>query len=415
MARNPEADLVAQLVSDPADADTVISVVGDQVITATPADVGKVVTVDSDGTLVLGAGGGDSIPTSEKGAPNGVATLDSGSKIPAAQIPALALSEFLGTVASEAAMLALSGQRGDWCVRTDLDPDRAFILESDDPTQAANWTDITGAGGGAVLSVDGQTGAVDLSGAYVATADGGLETVQAHGNTGATETIDLANGNVHTATQDQACTYTFTGATNGKACSFTLILASVSGAATWPASVNWPGGVAPSLSGRCVLVFSTTDGGTTWDGFLAGGAGSGVAAGTWLAGGSFTNGSDSLSAKSTTSTTFADVDATNLAATATFPASGRLRVVVQGVPHASGAQDVFWALRDGSGDIAGTQRFIGIPGSGAVTGHTTIEWIITGTPGASITVKWAWRTASGTIYLASGPNYGPNTIDVYAA
>lgn len=97
------------------------------------------------------------IPLTEKGAANGVATLDAGSKIPAAQIPALALSEFLGTVASEAAMLALVGQRGDWCVRTDLDPDSVFILETDDPTQAANWTNVTGLG---VVSVDGNTGAI---------------------------------------------------------------------------------------------------------------------------------------------------------------------------------------------------------------------------------------------------------------
>ena len=104
------------------------------------------------------------IPSTEKGAANGVATLDAGTKIPAAQIPAIALSEFLGTVASEAAMLALVGQRGDWCIRTDLDPDSIFMLESDDPTQAANWTNITGAG---VVSVDGFTGAVDLSSIYM--------------------------------------------------------------------------------------------------------------------------------------------------------------------------------------------------------------------------------------------------------
>lgn len=97
------------------------------------------------------------IPLAQKAAVNGVATLDAGGKIPAAQIPALALSEFLGTVASEAAMLALVGQRGDWCIRTDLDPDSIFILETDDPTQAANWTNVTGPG---VVSVDGNTGAI---------------------------------------------------------------------------------------------------------------------------------------------------------------------------------------------------------------------------------------------------------------
>lgn len=303
------------------------------------------------------------IPLAQKAAVNGVATLDAGGKIPAAQIPALALSEFLGTVASEAAMLALVGQRGDWCIRTDLVPDSVFILETDDPTQAANWTNVTGPG---VVSVDGNTGAItagqlltailtvdgpgsglnadlldglssgdfqqtnadltDLIARWVAASaassaslafaedtdngssvvtlaapaalaadravtlpdiagvlallsqvvqptGGGLETVQTHGNTGATETIDVANGNVHIVTQDQACVYTFANpasATTG--CSFTLIMTAVTGAATWPASVNWPAGVAPTLTGRCILTFVTTDGGTNWDGFLAGAA-----------------------------------------------------------------------------------------------------------------------------------------------
>jgi hypothetical protein len=99
---------------------------------------------------------------------------------------------------------------------------------------------------------------------------GGMEYVQSHGNTGATETINIGNGNYHTATQDQACTYTFAGATNGRLCSFTLELASVTGAATWPASVDWPDGTAPTLSGKTILTFWTTDGGTVWNGALVG-------------------------------------------------------------------------------------------------------------------------------------------------
>lgn len=110
----------------------------------------------------------------------------------------------------------------------------------------------------------------DLAG-KVSTSDGGQEIRQVHGDTGATETIDVANGNVHVVTQDQACVYTFTNPSSStSACSFTLIMTAVTGAATWPASVNWPdGGAAPTLSGRCMLVFVTTDGGTTWDGVLA--------------------------------------------------------------------------------------------------------------------------------------------------
>jgi lysophospholipase L1-like esterase len=107
--------------------------------------------------------------------------------------------------------------------------------------------------------------------------EGGREGYQSHGNTGTTETIDLANGNVHRCVLDNNCTFTFTGATNVEGCSFSLILvqdATGSRTATWPASVKWAAGAAPTLStaanARDRLVFMTEDGGTTWDGALVG-------------------------------------------------------------------------------------------------------------------------------------------------
>lgn len=56
MAREP--DSIVRLVAAGEVPDQVVQVVGDQVLTATPADVGKVVTVAADGTLVLAGGGG---------------------------------------------------------------------------------------------------------------------------------------------------------------------------------------------------------------------------------------------------------------------------------------------------------------------------------------------------------------------
>ena len=105
---------------------------------------------------------------------------------------------------------------------------------------------------------------------------GGLGTTYPHGNTGTTETIDLANGNYHTATLDANCTFTFTGATSGKECAFTLALtqdATGSRTVTWPGSVTWPGASAPTLATSAaaldLLVFYTIDGGTSWLGFHA--------------------------------------------------------------------------------------------------------------------------------------------------
>jgi hypothetical protein len=58
------------------------------------------------------------IPSFEKGSANGVASLDAGGKIPAVQIPAIALPE-VHVVADEAARSALSPQEGDEAIQID--------------------------------------------------------------------------------------------------------------------------------------------------------------------------------------------------------------------------------------------------------------------------------------------------------
>tara|TARA_R100000458_G_C8137782_1_gene150183 strand:+ start:79 stop:468 length:390 start_codon:yes stop_codon:yes gene_type:complete len=102
------------------------------------------------------------------------------------------------------------------------------------------------------------------------------EEVNAIGATGGgTQDIDLANGNVVTATVDtSANTFTFSNPpASGKCGSFTLILTNGgSQTVNWPAAVDWAGGTAPTLttSGIDVLTFTTVDAGTIWYGFLAG-------------------------------------------------------------------------------------------------------------------------------------------------
>jgi len=102
------------------------------------------------------------------------------------------------------------------------------------------------------------------------------EDVNAIGDTGGgSDAIDLESGNVVTATVSTAeQTFTFTNPPgSGDAGSFTLILTNGgSQTVNWPASVDWAGGTAPSLtaSGVDVLTFTTVDGGTTWYGFAAG-------------------------------------------------------------------------------------------------------------------------------------------------
>lgn len=94
------------------------------------------------------------------------------------------------------------------------------------------------------------------------------------GNTGASRTLDMTVANFFSATQDQACTFTFSNPpASGDFGGFILEL--TNGGAftvTWPASVDWPAGTAPTLtaSGVDQLVFTTRDGGTTYFGFVAG-------------------------------------------------------------------------------------------------------------------------------------------------
>ena len=98
--------------------------------------------------------------TSEKGAADGYASLDSGGQIPAAQIPAVAITTYLGEAADQTAMLALSGQYGDWTVRTDTGT--VWIITGADPSVIGGWTELTYPAA-PVSSVAGRTGTVTLT------------------------------------------------------------------------------------------------------------------------------------------------------------------------------------------------------------------------------------------------------------
>ena len=94
------------------------------------------------------------------------------------------------------------------------------------------------------------------------------------GNAGATRTFDLADGNFFSVTIDQATTFTFSNPP-GSGDFGCFVMEITNGSAfviTFPASVDWPGGTAPTLtaSGVDQLVFTTRDGGTTYFGFVAG-------------------------------------------------------------------------------------------------------------------------------------------------
>ncbi len=118
---------------------------------------------------------------------------------------------------------------------------------------------------------------IALTGKVALATGGGVETLNALGSGSGTRAINLANGNVVSATLTGNTTFTFSGATASTACSFGLYLTqdgTGSRTVTWPASVKWAGGTAPTLSTGAsdidILVFETINGGTTWFGSLVG-------------------------------------------------------------------------------------------------------------------------------------------------
>lgn len=91
-------------------------------------------------------------------------------------------------------------------------------------------------------------------------------------NTGSAYTINLSNGNTFNLILDQSCTFTFSNPpASGTEGSFTLILKrGALASVTWPVTVKWPGGLAPSLTpitGQYdIFTFFTPDAGATWFG-----------------------------------------------------------------------------------------------------------------------------------------------------
>ncbi len=106
----------------------------------------------------------------QKGAVSGIASLDGSGLIPNSQLPPLAITK-TDVVTSQVAMLALTAEAGDVAVRTDLN--KTFILTASPASTLGNWQELL-TPTDTVLSVDGATGAVSLSGSYLALGGGTL-------------------------------------------------------------------------------------------------------------------------------------------------------------------------------------------------------------------------------------------------
>lgn len=106
-----------------------------------------------------------------RGAAGGVADLDAGGKVPAARLPSIALVDTY-EVGSQAAQLALSAQRGDVAVRSDIN--RSYIHNGGTAGTMSDWTELR-TPTDVVLSVAGRTGAIALVVADVGGLQGALD------------------------------------------------------------------------------------------------------------------------------------------------------------------------------------------------------------------------------------------------
>jgi len=98
------------------------------------------------------------------------------------------------------------------------------------------------------------------------------EKVFQYSTSAGTAQLDLSTGTTFSFTPSGATTVSFTNApASGKAIGFSVEINGDGSAITWPTSVKWPSGVAPTATAsKEVYAFVTTDGGTSYYGKLAG-------------------------------------------------------------------------------------------------------------------------------------------------
>lgn len=144
-------------------------------------------------------------------------------------------------------------------------------------TAELNYNDITTLGTSEASKVVTADANGDVTLAAELVAESYNETFDTVTSTTNATTIDCETGNVFLHTLTENTTFIFSNPpSSGTAYGFTLKLVQDATArtVTWPASVDWAGGEAPTISSGSgevdVFVFFTHDGGTNWYGFTAG-------------------------------------------------------------------------------------------------------------------------------------------------
>jgi hypothetical protein len=113
-------------------------------------------------------------------------------------------------------------------------------------------------------------------------------------------------------------------------------------------------------------------------------------------------------------TSWGDVDATNLVVSFTFPASGRVLLDMTGF-ITSNTNIVHWGVRDGTTLVTGSEQRV----TNSLTGRFHYSALISGTPGAATTWKFAHWGGASSSHLRGGPSgsggVGPSVMKVWSA
>lgn len=192
---------------------------------ASPAFTGTVTGISK---AMVGLGNVDN--TSDLAKPISTATqaaLDTkptlvGGKLPTSYLESVSIGETF-SVASQAAMLALTAQPGDTAIRTDNDS--VWMLKKTGASTLANWFDITAnISAGGVTSVNSQTGTVILGAADVGAVPTARTVTAGTGLTGggalsANQTISLSSGSIASLVKADSAVQ---GTVNGTATATTI-------------------------------------------------------------------------------------------------------------------------------------------------------------------------------------------------
>jgi hypothetical protein len=149
---NVPATFTPSAHTHPASAISDSTATGRSVLTAVDAAAARTAIGAGTSSLVIGTGATDAMAGNRS-----FSYTEITGTVPTAALPPLAINDVFQP-ATQAAMLALTAQRGDMAIRTDNG--RSYVLSSDSPGTLADWKEMMAAG--QVQSVAGKTGVVSL-------------------------------------------------------------------------------------------------------------------------------------------------------------------------------------------------------------------------------------------------------------